>query len=796
MKERTQFSSPEFNPPFKEEGPLSCFPLNLHHLSREKILTYFENTWALTELLFSGLNSIDAFYLPPYHNLRHPMIFYYCHPVVFYVNKLRLCGIIQDPINPYFEQLFDVGVDEMSWDDMSKNTMLWPSLEEIKEYRKVVYNTLKTIIKTHPAFNMATVTQKDPAWAFMLSLEHERIHLETSSVLIRELPLHLVKKPEFWPNTPLSINTKRDPELGVDYPVNTMIFVPSQVIKIGKPYENDFYGWDNEYGHKTIENKEFQAGQCVISNGDFLQFVKAEGYLEPKYWSTQGWQWRCFRNAEHPTFWVYNSPDDKHHYKLRTCFELIDMQWSWPVIVNYYEAKAYCAFISEKHNEEYRLITEAEHHCLRESNNSTELTIEANMNLRYGSECAVNSFQPNTQGFYNVFGNVWQWCEDHFSPLPGFKIHPFYADFSTPCFDGEHQMIIGGSFISTGDETTPWARFSFRPHFFQHAGFRVVKAASLNTSCLNPEAPFDAITCSHKQQQVQTSPFKYITANTVKSTVPGLEPPTDPSSIYETNESLNEYLLLHYGNHHDVIGHLDKPRNSNDIQPIIPPEWTEFPKRCAELVLEQMKILNIEPNRFLDIGCSVGRVCFELSHAFQEVMGIDKSASFIDMANRLRNGELIHYKRKEEGDIFSPLSVKLKKSPAHYMNVHFESIDAQNLPESLGKFNVILMANVLCRTLDPEMTLTHLISSPGFIAHHGLFILLSPYSWLESFTPKEAWMGGIERTGNFVFGGNRMKQLLEPELTLIHEFEMPLLIREHARKFQMIVSHGMIWHKE
>ena len=31
-------------------------------------------------------------------------------------------------------------------------------------------------------------------------------------------------------------------------------------------------------------------------------------------------------------------------------------------------------------------------------------------------------------------------------------------------------MILGGSYMSTGDEASVFARFHFRPHFFQHAG--------------------------------------------------------------------------------------------------------------------------------------------------------------------------------------------------------------------------------------------------------------------------------------------------------------------------------------
>ena len=52
-------------------------------------------------------------------------------------------------------------------------------------------------------------------------------------------------------------------------------------------------------------------------------------------------------------------------------------------------------------------------------------------------------------------GNVWTWTEDDFNPLEGFAVSPLYTDFSTPCFDGLHTVIMGGSFISTGDEVSP-----------------------------------------------------------------------------------------------------------------------------------------------------------------------------------------------------------------------------------------------------------------------------------------------------------------------------------------------------
>ena len=47
-----------------------------------------------------------------------------------YVNKLRVAGVLDKPVNAYFESIFEVGVDEMLWDDMHKNDMVSRNLGE------------------------------------------------------------------------------------------------------------------------------------------------------------------------------------------------------------------------------------------------------------------------------------------------------------------------------------------------------------------------------------------------------------------------------------------------------------------------------------------------------------------------------------------------------------------------------------------------------------------------------------------------------------------------------------------
>ena len=120
-KERT----PE--PTREKKIPLSL-PVLVLRGGRDEVLRYFQNTWELTEILFSSLASQAAFYRRPYHKTRHPLIFYYAHPVCFYVNKLLVSGLLQNPVNSDFELLFETGVDEMTWDDLHENDQeVWPT---------------------------------------------------------------------------------------------------------------------------------------------------------------------------------------------------------------------------------------------------------------------------------------------------------------------------------------------------------------------------------------------------------------------------------------------------------------------------------------------------------------------------------------------------------------------------------------------------------------------------------------------------------------------------------------------
>lgn len=478
--------APETCPGFdQQKKELHALPLiNYKIASRQDILDYFNNTWTLTELLFLSLKNESAFASPPYHGLRHPLIFYYGHPAVLFINKLRVAGLLKDPVDLYLEKVLETGVDEMSWDDLSKNEMTWPSVETVHAYRKKIYQLIQQLISTHPDLDDLKNRKMGPDsafWALLMGFEHEKIHFETSSVLIRELPVEKLETPMYWPK--LNPTRKNQSETLELVRKSGWQKINSQVVTWGKSIDASSYGWDNEYGTRTKSLNDFEVTPLLITNAEFYEFVKSGSYIKDQYWSEEGLRWRKFRNTKRPTFWLAYGPEGLHEYRLRTLFEVIPMPWDWPVEVNFHEAQAYCHWKKEmdKSSLIYRLITEPEHVAIRDHTQNQDPVLNLhylekyNFNFSSGSASPVDMMPANSKKIHDVFGNVWQWAMDQFNPLDGFQVHPFYDDFSTPCFDGKHQMILGGSFISCGHEASQFARFHFRPHFFQHSGFRMAR---------------------------------------------------------------------------------------------------------------------------------------------------------------------------------------------------------------------------------------------------------------------------------------------------------------------------------
>ena len=242
--------------------------------------------------------------------------------------------------------------------------------------------------------------------------------------MINELPIHYVSKPKYFPpyhsSAKLWGNNSSNGKLpipGVDYSRNEFIPLnPTAPITLGKSKSYPSYGWDNEYGSKSITVTPFHAAQGLITNGEYLEFISDGGYSKQAYWSDAGWKWKSYRNSKVPSFWVKQAaPTGMYHqYGLRVLFDVIEMPWSWPVSVNYHEAHAYCVWRTLKQSTNstnsggstgssssgaekvklYHLMTEGEYECIYAHNKQHSSPAATNANTAGGYSSLTDKADP------------------------------------------------------------------------------------------------------------------------------------------------------------------------------------------------------------------------------------------------------------------------------------------------------------------------------------------------------------------------------------------------------------------
>ena len=679
---------------------------------REEIRAYFHNTYDIFEKIFEVLKSDDVFYKKS-EITRHPMIFYFGHTATFFINKLINMKIIKERINPQFESIFAVGVDEMAWDDVNSNNYKWPKVDEVREYRAKVKEFVDELIMTLPL--TLPITQDSEMWIVLMGIEHERIHIETSLVLHRQMPLELVKEVEAFNICPHSSNA----------PKNEMVNLEGADVVLGKEKEHNLYGWDNEYG-KYYENvADFSVSKYLVSNGEFMEFVKDGGYENEEFWDDEGRKFLAISGAKYPSFWI----KDGDVFKYRTLSRLINMPLDWPVDVNALEAEAFCRYKSKKDGVVYSLPSEAEYRIIYEYAGLKDIPefhqSRANLNFyHYFSSCPVNEFGYN--GVYDVVGNVWQWSRTPIFGFEGFAVHEAYDDFSTPTFDNKHALILGSSWASSGNLIMKHSRYAFRKHFFQNAGFRYV--------------------ISSLEDKKETD-------------------------IYESDELVSRYCEFQYGDEYFGV--------------------KNFAIECAKIAVKFAK----NRNKALDLGCATGRAAFELTKSFDEVEGIDFSARFIGVGVKLKNDGYVAYASKTEGDLAERKKVTIEDLGYENLKerVAFWQGDACNLKPNFNSYDLVMATNLIDRLYNPKLFLQEVKNR---INSGGILMLTSPYTWQESSTKKEFWLGGYrDKNGKEVKTLDTLKEILGREFELLHVEDKEFVIKETARKFQHSAAEVSVWRK-
>ena len=238
-------------------------------------------------------------------------------------------------------------------------------------------------------------------------------------------------------------------------------------------------------------------------------------------------------------------------------------------------------------------------------------------------------------------------------------------------------------------------------------------------------------------------------------------------NYYDSERAASEYLLLHYGK---------------------PAPWrATFPARCVKECLASKKVP--KPARALDLGCAVGASSFELARHCAKVIGIDASEQFITIARDLQKRGARQFDYFQQGDLTQAARAVIPPK-IDRTRVCFEVGDATDLRNDLGKFDVIIMANLIDRVPSPRKLLGQL---PALMQSGGQLIITSPYTWMTEYTPRSEWLGGFKQGGRKVETFAALKKFLSPDFQFIQRRDIPFAIREHARKYQFGIAEASVW---
>ena len=249
----------------------------------------------------------------------------------------------------------------------------------------------------------------------------------------------------------------------------------------------------------------------------------------------------------------------------------------------------------------------------------------------------------------------------------------------------------------------------------------------------------------------------------------------NPPDAYESSQIVAQYLVFHYGS-----PELRMPWDFG------PREMKTFPDACVDFLRE---VGHPPPGRALDVGCAVGAASFILSSFCEEVVGVDYSRAFIEVAESLREQHQISRQLDSCGE--PPQSATFTiPTDARPERIRFAMGDAHALSGVKGPFSIVLACNLLCRLHHPDRFLNQL---PQLMQPGALLLITTPHTWMEQFTAREFWLP--EGTDPEAGPLHAIQKCLAPHFTNLACRDLPFVIREHRRKFQWSVAQASLWQR-
>lgn len=345
-----------------------------------------------------------------------------------------------EPFDPSFGYLFNSYYEAVGprHPRPARGLLTRPSLDRVREWRGHTDAALLNLIETASNETLAAATPM-----IELGINHEEQHQE----LILMDVLHLLSlnplAPVYAPPLPAACQKMS---------AHAWIDVEGGLAEIGHDASQDNAGFafDNEGPRHKTWLEDYALGNRLVTNGEFLDFIDAGGYREPRFWLSDGWAWAQSESIAHPLYWR-ETDDGWCEFGLRGLAALDPFS---PVAhLSHYEADAYARF------RDARLPTEAEWERAVQSAGGE--TASANL---LNSGALRPMVAQGGGGLCQMIGDLWEWTRTAYSPYPGFRaVEGAIGEYNGKFMSGQI-VLRGGSFATPHRHI----RVSYRNFFYPH----------------------------------------------------------------------------------------------------------------------------------------------------------------------------------------------------------------------------------------------------------------------------------------------------------------------------------------
>ncbi len=309
---------------------------------------------------------------------------------------------------------------------------------------------------------------------FLLAFNHEWQHQE---LLVYDLQ-HLLQD-KYSPK-----DLRKIPSQNGASHKKEMIKIPGGLFEMGFDIltHKDRFAYDIEMPVHKVWLNDYLIDNTMVTNSDFLEFIKDGGYKNFRYWLDEGWHWVNNNGINSPMYWEQDESGSwfKCDFRGKRFIENFPNE---PVTnISYFEADAYAKWAGK------RLPTEAEWEKAAswdEDNSKKRLypwgnedAEESNANLlesRIWSPADVFVYEKGKSyyGCFGMIGDAWEWTQTEFMAYPGFKSG--FAEYNDKWFTNQ-KVLRGGSFGTPKNSTRNTYRNFFKTHErWLISGFRCAK---------------------------------------------------------------------------------------------------------------------------------------------------------------------------------------------------------------------------------------------------------------------------------------------------------------------------------